>query len=106
MKKHWMLLVALFLLSCSDDNGLDNEEPGTNEPEIEVVEPEAYRANRMLIKHGLQLQCWVATDNYELDVWRKVAELVSFLTRGWLRWTDLTDNLVLVVGKRDARTTH
>lgn len=66
MKKHWMLLVALFLLSCSDDNGLDKEEPGTDEPEIEVVEPEAYRANRMLIKHGLQLQCWVATDNYEL----------------------------------------
>ena len=26
MKKHWMLLVALFLLSCSDDNGLDKGE--------------------------------------------------------------------------------
>lgn len=66
MKTHWMLLTVLFLLSCSDDNGLDKKEPGTDEPEIDVVEPELYRANRMLIKHGLQLQCWVATDNYEL----------------------------------------
>ena len=66
MKKHWMLLAALFMLSCSDDNDPIKEEPGTDEPGIEVVEPEPYRANRMLIKHGLQLQCWVATDNYEL----------------------------------------
>ena len=66
MKTHWMLLAVLFLLSCSDDNGLDKKEPGTDEPEIDVVEPELYRANRMLIKQGLQSQCWVATDNYEL----------------------------------------
>ena len=64
MKKHWMFLTALFMLSCSDDKELGIDEP--NEPEIEVVEPEAFRANRILIKHGLQLQCWVATDNYEL----------------------------------------
>ena len=59
MKKHWMFLTALFMLSCSDDKELGIDEP--NEPEIEVVEPEAFRANRILIKHGLQLQCWVAT---------------------------------------------
>ena len=55
MKKHWMLLAALFMLSCSDDNDPIKEEPGTDEPGIEVVEPEPYRANRMLIKHGLPI---------------------------------------------------
>lgn len=66
MKKHWTLLAAFFLLSCSDNEGLGKEEPKPEEPTIEAVEPEVFRANRMLIKHGLQLQCWVATDNYEL----------------------------------------
>ena len=27
MKKHWMLLAALFMLSCSDDNDPIKEEP-------------------------------------------------------------------------------
>lgn len=53
------------MLSCSDDDTpvKDVEEP--DEPNVEVVY-EPFKANRMLIKHGLQLQCWVATDNFEL----------------------------------------
>lgn len=66
MKKHWMLLAVFFLLSCSDNEEPGKEEPKPEDPAIEVVEPEVFRANRMLIKHGLQLQCWVATDNYDL----------------------------------------
>ena len=54
------------LLSCSDNNDPITEEPDPEEPGIEVVEPELFRANRIFIRHGLQLQCWVATDNYEL----------------------------------------
>lgn len=60
------LLAVFCLLSCSDNNDPITEEPDPEEPGIEVVEPELFRANRIFIRHGLQLQCWVATDNYEL----------------------------------------
>lgn len=66
MKIHGMLLAALALVSCSDNKEFEKDVPVPDEPVTEVVEPELYRANRMLIKHGLQLQCWVATDDYEL----------------------------------------
>lgn len=60
------LLAVFCLLSCSDNNDPITEEPDPEEPGIEVVEPELFRANRIFIRHGLQLQCRVATDNYEL----------------------------------------
>ena len=65
MKKYCFFLMSIFMLSCSDDDTpvKDVEEP--DEPNVEVVY-EPFKANRMLIKHGLQLQCWVATDNFEL----------------------------------------
>ena len=64
------MLAALFLcVNCSDST---SETPPTNpeeeNPEEEVVQAEPYRINRMLIKHGLQLQCWVATDNLEMGI--------------------------------------
>lgn len=65
MKKYWMLLAALFLLSCSDNNELVTEEPDSGGDDVEVIRPE-FKVNRMLIKHGLQLRCWVTTENYEL----------------------------------------
>lgn len=65
MKKYWVLLAALFMLSCSDNNELGTEEPDSDGDDEEVLRPE-FKVNRMLIKHGLQLQCWVASDNYEL----------------------------------------
>lgn len=64
--KSFQLIILFCLLSCSDNNHQITEEPDPEEPGIEVVEPELFRANRIFIRHGLQLQCWVATDNYEL----------------------------------------
>lgn len=64
--EYWMFLAICFLLSCSVKEELETEEAEQEESIIEVVEPEAFRANRILIKHGLQLHCWVATDNFIL----------------------------------------
>ncbi len=66
MKKYWIFLASFMLWACSDKNNPPVEEPKPEEeqPEETVLEP--FKANRLLIKHGIQLQCWVATDNFEL----------------------------------------
>jgi len=63
IKKVTFLLALFCLMSCSDN---DSDEKGTTPPDNETVEVELFRANRIFIKHGLQLQCWVATDNFDL----------------------------------------
>lgn len=49
------------LFSCVKEHGNINSKP---EPETELLE--IFKANRILIRHGLQIQCWVATDNIKL----------------------------------------
>lgn len=69
MKKIWIPIVgtmmAIMPMACSDNN-TPTTTPPNPDPDEGVVEPELFKANRLLIKHGLQLQCWVATDNFEL----------------------------------------
>lgn len=57
-----LFFVSVCFLSC-DKKSLP-EVP--NDPKVEPFQVELFKANRILIKNGLQLQCWVATDNYEL----------------------------------------
>lgn len=58
-------LIALGLLfSCSEKK--DFTPPQTEEDSPVTAEVERYRSNRILIKNGLQIQCWLATDNFEL----------------------------------------
>ena len=52
MKKYWVLLAALFMLSCSDNNELGTEEPDSDGDDEEVLRPQ-FKVNRRLIKHGL-----------------------------------------------------
>lgn len=59
----FLLFSSLCITACADTKVDEDPEPPQEE---EGVEPEPFKANRILIKHGLQLQCWVATDNYEL----------------------------------------
>lgn len=57
------LILLLPLFACSDKNETDI--PPEN-PEVSVNEAELFRSNRILIKNGLQILCWLATDNFEL----------------------------------------
>lgn len=68
MKANWIFIAGMMLVaSCSDSESKTPATPDSGEDNpIEEVVAEPFRANRLLIKHGLQLQCWVATDNYEL----------------------------------------
>ena len=70
MKRKWIFMTGVVMtmisVACSDNNTPVKGEPNPEEPDQEVIEPELFKANRLLIKHGLQLQCWVATDNFEL----------------------------------------
>lgn len=56
--------LALLFLGCSDKE--EDLLPPDGKEDILGVEPELYRSNRILIKNGLQIQCWLATDNFEL----------------------------------------
>ncbi len=59
-----LVVLGILSLSCSDKEDFI---PSQDEPEIPVtVEAEPYRSNRIFIKSGLQIQCWLATDNFEL----------------------------------------
>jgi len=56
-----ILILILSMVSCKSGD------PSTpTEPKEETINIEPFKANRILIKHGLQLQCWLATDNFEL----------------------------------------
>ncbi|GAB6009779.1 hypothetical protein [Dysgonomonas reticulitermitis] len=59
------LFLPFYQLSCSDKSSTESIVP-VPDPEQESAMPEPFRANRILIKHGLQIQCWVATENLEL----------------------------------------
>lgn len=56
--------MGLSLLSCSEKDTPASPEEDPDTPA--VAEVEAFRSNRILIKNGLQIQCWLATDNFEL----------------------------------------
>ena len=56
----YLLLFCSILFSCSKND------PSKQDDSEEQVQPELFKANRLLIKHGLQLQCWLATDNFEM----------------------------------------
>lgn len=65
--KYWLMPfigLGVSFLSCSDKDQPTSPEDEPDKPV--VTEVEAYRSNRILIKNGLQIQCWLATDNFEL----------------------------------------
>lgn len=57
------LLLQLLMLSCSADN---KKLPPPLPDTTIVAKIENFKSNRILIKHGLQIQCWLASDNFEL----------------------------------------
>lgn len=58
----WLALL-LPLLACTKKDAFQTS---SELPDVGVSEPELFRSNRILIKNGLQIQCWLATDNFEL----------------------------------------
>lgn len=67
-QKVWKYLVlfltgSLFLfVACSEKENNKKDDNGS----IEEISAERFRSNRIFIKHGLQIQCWLATDNFKL----------------------------------------
>lgn len=57
--------LGLCLMACSQKDEPSSDDNGGNSNN-QLVEPKAYNSNRLFIKYGLQLPCWVATDNFEL----------------------------------------
>lgn len=67
-QKVWKYLVlflagSVFLfVGCSEKENNKKDDNGS----IEEISAERFRSNRIFIKHGLQIQCWLATDNFKL----------------------------------------
>ena len=61
------ICALLFSSSACSDKHTPTLPEDPDKPEEEIISPEIenFKSNRILIKHGLQLQCWLASDNFE-----------------------------------------
>ncbi|WP_157491921.1 hypothetical protein [Gelidibacter mesophilus] len=74
-----MIYFFCFLLSFGCSKEKDDKEDVVEKHE--VIAPEPYNSNRLFIKHGLQLHCWVGSE--ELDVERVDAAYYKINTNDW-----------------------
>lgn len=66
--KHPVLFLTgiIFLFMSCSDKGSNNSAEDDDHHSTDEILAERFRSNRIFIKHGLQIQCWVASDNFKL----------------------------------------